>query len=165
MKSKKRVAATPGVRLRKARMGDIEAIYALVNGYGREGVMLPRSRAELYDALRDFLVADRGGELVGCAALTIQWDNLAEIKSLAVAREHQRRGIGRRLVRSCLAEARRLGITKVFALTTTPDFFAGIGFEPVSRETLPHKIWSDCVRCPKFPDCDEFAVAIDLAAK
>jgi amino-acid N-acetyltransferase len=152
MKSKKRVAATPGVRLRKARMGDIEAIYALVNGYGREGVMLPRSRAELYDALRDFLVADRGGELV-------------EIKSLAVAREHQRRGIGRRLVRSCLAEARRLGITKVFALTTTPDFFAGIGFEPVSRETLPHKIWSDCVRCPKFPDCDEFAVAIDLAAK
>jgi amino-acid N-acetyltransferase len=107
-------------------------------------------------------VAERAGRLVGCGALTIEWDNLAEIKSLAVVRTYQRRGIGRRLVKACLAESRRLGIGRVFALTSSPAFFERLGFARVPRESLPHKVWSDCLNCPKFPDCDETPVAIDV---
>ena len=150
------------ITVRKARMADVEPIHALVHEYSRQQVMLPRSRADLYESLRDFVVAERKGEVVGCGALAIQWDDLAEIKSLVVTDACQGRGVGRRLVRACLAEARRLGIGRVFALTKTPAFFEGIGFGQVSRESLPHKVWADCVRCPKFPDCDEEAVDIAL---
>jgi amino-acid N-acetyltransferase len=164
MKRSKRKSAAH-VLIRKARMTDVEPIFALVTEFSRQELMLPRSRAALYESLRDFLVADLGGKVIGCGALTIEWDNLAEIKTLAVARPHQRHGIGRRLARACLAEARRLSIGKVFALTMVPTFFERLGFERVSRETLPHKVWSECVDCPKFPDCDELAVAIEVPAK
>jgi amino-acid N-acetyltransferase len=148
--------------LRKARMGDIEAIYALVTEFSRQEFMLPRSRSELYDSLRDFVVAELDGKVIGCAALSIVWEGLAEIQSLAVARPSQRQGLGRRLVKACLSEARRLGVDKVFALTMVPTFFERMGFGRVQREQLPHKIWSDCVKCTKFPDCDELAMAIEL---
>jgi len=148
--------------IRKARMADIEAIFALVTAYSRRQILLPRSRADLYESLREFQVADRNGEVVGCAALAIQWENLAEIKSLAVREAEQGTGVGRRLVEACLAEARTLGIGRVFALTSRPGFFERLGFGGIPKETLPHKIWTDCVRCPKFPDCDEEAVAIEL---
>ena len=164
MKKSKRKSASR-VLIRKARMTDVEPIFALVIEFSRQELLLPRSRADLYDSLRDFLVADLGGKVIGCGALTIEWDNLAEIKTLAVARPYQRRGIGRRLARACLTEARRLDIGKVFALTMVPTFFERLGFERVSRETLPHKVWSECVNCPKFPDCDELAVAIEVPAK
>jgi amino-acid N-acetyltransferase len=150
------------IAVRKARMGDIEPIYGLITKFSRREAMLPRSRADLYESLRDFVVADHKGRVIGCGALTIEWDNLAEIKSLAVAGPYQRRGLGRRLVKACLAEARRLGIGKVFALTSSPAFFDHVGFERVDRETLPHKVWSDCLKCPKFPDCDEVAVAVQM---
>ena len=143
-------------------MADVEPIFALITLFARQEMMLARSRADLYEALRDFVVADVGGRVIGCGALTIEWDNLAEIKSLAVAKRYQRRGLGQRLVKACLAEARRLGIGKVFALTSSPKFFERSGFERVERETLPHKVWSDCVNCPKFPDCDETSVAIQV---
>jgi len=143
-------------------MGDVEPIFALVTLFARREMMLARSRADLYEGLRDFVVADMNGRVIGCGALTIEWDNLAEIKSLAVAPRYQRRGIGRRLVKACLAEARRLGIGQVFALTSAPRFFECTGFERVARETLPHKVWSDCINCPKFPDCDETPVAIHV---
>ena len=164
MKTRKRKSRF-GAVLRQARMGDVEPIFALVMQFSRRGVMLQRSRAELYESLRDFIVADHNGRLVGCVALTIEWDNLAEVKSLAVSPRHQRRGIGRRLVKACLVESRRLGIGKVFALTMVPSFFEGLGFERVTRESLPHKVWSDCIKCPKFPDCDELAVAINVPKK
>jgi len=144
-------------------MEDVEAIHALVTEFARRDSMLPRSRAELYDSLRDYQVAVAAGRVVGCGALVIAWKNLGEIRSLAVAEEFQRQGTGRRLVEACLAEARRLGIQRVFALTNHPAFFKHLGFVPVAKETLPHKIWADCIKCPKFPDCDEEAVAIDLA--
>jgi amino-acid N-acetyltransferase len=150
------------VKLRKARMADIERIYGLITEGSRLGLMLPRSRADLYEGLRDFVVAEHAGTVVGCGALSIEWDNLAEVKSLVVDRPYQGQGIGRRLVMACLAEARRLGIGKIFALTMAPVFFEHQGFVRVTRESLPHKIWSDCVKCPKFPDCDEYAVAIEL---
>jgi len=159
---KKRQARTPRkVTIRKARMADVEPIHALVTEFSRTESMLPRSRSDLYESLRDFLIAERGRTVVGCGALTIEWDNLAEIKSLAVARPHQRKNIGTRLVKACLAEARRLGIGKVFALTSAPSFFEQLGFHRVDRETLPHKVWSDCLKCTKFPDCDELAVTIE----
>ncbi|MCX5648851.1 MAG: N-acetyltransferase [Planctomycetota bacterium] len=154
--------AMPKVSIRKARMGDVEAIHALITEFARRDSMLPRSRAELYDSLRDYQVAVVAGHVVGCGALVIAWENLGEIRSLAVAEEFQRKGIGGRLIEACLAEARRLGIQRVFALTNNPAFFKRLGFVPVAKETLPHKIWADCVKCPKFPDCDEEAVAIDL---
>jgi amino-acid N-acetyltransferase len=148
--------------IRKARMNDVEAIHALVTEFGKRELMLPRSRSELYDSLRDFVVAVVKGRVVGCAALSIVWEGLAEIQSLAVDRRHQKHGIGRRLVRACLLEARRIGVTRVFALTLVPAFFEHLGFGRVAREELPHKIWSDCVKCAKFPDCDELALAIDI---
>ncbi|MBM4017850.1 MAG: N-acetyltransferase [Planctomycetes bacterium] len=159
---KARPPEAPAVAIRKARMSDIEPIFALVTEFSRQERMLPRSRADLYEGLRDFVVADLGGRVIGCGALTIEWDNLAEIKSMAVVRRHQRRGIGRRLVKACLAEARRLGIGRVFALTSSPAFFEHLGFARVPRESLPHKVWSDCIKCAKFPDCDETAVAIEV---
>ena len=143
-------------------MADIEPIFALVTLFARQERMLSRSRADLYEALRDFVVADRKGRVIGCGALTIEWDDLAEIKSMAVARRYQRRGIGQRLIKACLSEARRLGIGQVFALTSSPRFFERVGFNRVARETLPHKVWSDCINCPKFPDCDETPVAIQV---
>jgi amino-acid N-acetyltransferase len=146
-------------------MADVEPVYALIAAYGREQVMLPRSRAELYECLRDFQVAVADGGVVGCAALEIAWEKLGEVRSVAVLRPFQGRGVGRRLVEACLREARRLGITRVFSLTTAPAFFERLGFERVAKESLPHKIWADCIKCPKFPDCDELAVAIDLGPK
>ncbi len=148
--------------IRQARMDDVESIHALITEFSREQFMLGRGRAELYESLRDFQVAEVGGRVVGCSALTIAWEGLAEVRSLATAREFRGRGIGRRLVEACLAEARRLGIGRVFALTQAPPFFERLGFKRVPKEELPHKIWADCIKCPKFPDCDEEAVAIDL---
>ncbi|MFO8014389.1 MAG: N-acetyltransferase [Phycisphaerae bacterium] len=150
------------VRIRKARMADVEPVFALVNTYSRLQIMLPRSRADLYESLREFQVAEEDGEVVGCAALAIQWDGLAEVKSLAVAEAAQGRGTGQRLVAACLEEARSLGIGRVFALTLSPAFFERLGFARLAKEELPHKVWADCVRCPKFPDCDEEALVIDL---
>jgi amino-acid N-acetyltransferase len=150
------------VAVRKACMADVEPIFALVNTYSRLQIMLPRSRADLYESLREFQVAEADGEVVGCGALAIQWDGLAEIKSLAVAEPAQGRGIGQRLVAACLEEARSLGIGRVFALTLAPAFFERLGFARLAKEALPHKVWADCVRCPKFPDCDEEALVIDL---
>jgi amino-acid N-acetyltransferase len=155
--------APPKVSVRKARMGDVEAMHALIAAFARRDFMLPRSRAELYDSLRDYQVAVAAGRVVGCGALVIAWENLGEIRSLAVAEAFQRKGIGGRLAEACLDEARRLGIKRVFALTNNSAFFKRLGFVPVAKETLPHKIWADCIKCPKFPDCDEEAVAINLA--
>ncbi len=156
--------AQPEVEIRKARMGDVERIHALILANSRRHLMLARSRAEVYTSLRDFEVAEAEGEVVGCGALAIAWENLAEVRSVAVADAWQNRGVGQRLVEACLAEARRLGIGRVFALTMAPVFFGRLGFEEVDKETLPHKIWADCINCPKFPtDCDEVAVAIALA--
>ncbi len=152
--------------IRKAQLRDVKAMHALVNGFAEAGDMLKLSLSELYDNVRDFAVAsahDNGEEaIVGCCALRIFWEDLAEIRSLAVQEEAQGRGIGRSLVDICLKEARTLGVPRVFALTYEPEFFTKLGFRPVDKHDLPHKVWVDCLRCSKYPDCDEIAVAIDL---
>ena len=125
--------------------------------------MLARSRSEIYEGLRDFFIAEEEGQILGCAALHINWEDLAEVRSLAVSETAQKRGIGKKLVEACIQEARDLGVAKVYALTYRPGFFEQLGFDQVPKETLPHKIWGDCLKCPQFPNCDEDAVMMEIA--
>ena len=145
-------------RIRPARMGDVRAIHALLSIFAAKGLMLPRSISSLYDHLRDFVVYEEQGAILGICALHICWDDLAEIRSLAVAEERQKSGIGALLVESCLDEANSLEISQVFVLTYQAGFFRKFGFVDRDKQDLPHKIWSDCIHCSKFPDCDEDAL-------
>lgn len=145
--------------LRKATLADIKQIQVLINSYAERDLMLSRSLDELYQNLRDFWVEIENNKVVGCAALhVIGWDNLAEIKSLAVSAKLQKKGIGKGLILKCISEAKDLGIKKIFVLTYEADFFRKFGFKKVSHKELPHKIWADCIKCAKFPDCDEIAL-------
>ena len=149
--------------IRPARTGDVVAIQKLVNAYASGGVMLARSRVQLYVSLRDFVVAEAEGMIVGCCAMTICWEDLAEIRSLAVAESCRGRGLGAALFAACIDEARELGIQRLFALTTSVAYFRRFGFAPCDKKDLPHKIWNECIHCPKFPDdCDETAVMLHL---
>lgn len=150
------------VLLRKALVRDVPAMAQLINGFAARQMMLPRSHYQFYQHLRDFTVAEHRGEVIACGALQIVWEDQAEIRSLAVAPEWQRRGIGRRLVQALLEEAAALGVPSVFALTYQREFFERLGFYVVPHDSLPHKIWGDCLNCPKFPNCDEIAMRIEL---
>jgi amino-acid N-acetyltransferase len=150
--------------IRKARLEDVPAIHQLINEHAEQGLMLFRAPAELYEHLRDFCVCEDDGQIIGCCALEIMWRDLAEIKSLSVTPNRQRRGIGRGLVDAAIEEARRLGLKRVFALTRAPGFFQKLGFEVTDRQTLPHKIWDDCLRCPRRDDCDEIAVIREVVS-
>jgi amino-acid N-acetyltransferase len=147
-------------------MSDVKAIQKLIAEYARKGDMLPRSLSEIYENLRDYFVfEENGGEVVGSAAIHLMWEDLAEVRSLAVREGEMRRGIGTQLVEACISEAIVLGITRVFALTYKPEFFERIGFQQVDKSELPHKIWSDCLKCAKFPDCDEVALVADFSGR
>ncbi|ACV68152.1 N-acetyltransferase [Desulfohalobium retbaense] len=155
---------TNSLYLRKAIIQDVPAIHGLLMQAAKQELLLPRSYNELYSHLRDFyVVARRDGESpVGCCALTITWQDLAEIRSLVVDDSLRGQGWGRRLVETCLSEAVTLGVYRVFTLTYVPRFFEGLGFEYVSRDIFPQKVWADCLRCPKFPDCDEIAMLMQM---
>ncbi|HXF50957.1 MAG TPA: N-acetyltransferase [Dehalococcoidia bacterium] len=142
----------------KARPEDARAIHDLVNEFARRGEMLPRTMGEIYENLRDFFVIRDGGQVIACAALHILWEDLAEVKSLAVAEERQGEGLGAALVEACVEEAKALGLGTVFALTYRPGFFERLGFEQADVMTLPRKVWNECYRCPKFPGCNEIAM-------
>ncbi len=148
--------------IRKARLSDVKSIQTLVNQYADSGQMLPRTLNELYEHMRDFSVYEEEGALVGVCALHISWDGLAEIRSLAVRQDYLNRGIGSELVRHCLSEASSLQVNKVFVLTYQDGFFRKIGFTDVDKKELPHKIWTDCLNCIKFPNCDESALIIRI---
>ncbi|ABA89564.1 N-acetylglutamate synthase [Syntrophotalea carbinolica DSM 2380] len=148
--------------IRKARIPDVKVIHKLLLSYAQKGLMLSRSLVDMYECLRDFYIQEQDGEVVGAVALHICWEDLAEIRSLAVSQAHERRGVGRQLVQACLEEARALGIKQVFALTYQPGFFEKMGFDYIEKSELPQKIWSDCLKCPKFPDCDEIAMSLRL---
>ena len=152
--------------IRKARMSDVKGIQQLIAEYARKGDMLPRSLADIYENLRDYFVFEEdGGELAGSAAIHIMWEDLAEVRSLAVREGRMRRGIGTQLVESCISEAIVLGIGRVFALTYKPEFFEKLGFHVVDKSELPQKIWTDCLKCSKFPDCDEVALVADFSGR
>jgi amino-acid N-acetyltransferase len=151
--------------MRKAKIQDIRSIHEILTHEASRDLLLPRSLSELYDHLRDFYVIENSeveGSLLGVCSLSVSWENLGEIRSLAVVEESQKRGLGSKLVEACLSEAVELGLSKVFVLTLIKGFFARFGFKEVEKSLLPHKIWADCVRCPKFPDCDEIAMILTL---
>lgn len=150
--------------IRKASIRDVKAIHALLREYGAKGELLPRPLSKLYDHLRDFRVYENPstGQVIGCCALQFCWEDLAEIRSLAVRPEFTGRKIGVRLVGEALAEAESFHIKKVFTLSYRPDFFRKLGFRSIDRSELPLKIWSDCMACVKFPNCDENALILDL---
>jgi amino-acid N-acetyltransferase len=148
--------------IRKAQIHDVKEIQKLLMKYASQGDMLSRSLSELYESLRDFFVSADDGTLLGTAALHIVWDDLAEVRSVAVAEEAGRKGIGSQLVLACINEARQIGLKRIFCLTYKPDFFAKLGFRLVDKSELPHKVWGDCIKCVKFPDCDENAMILDL---
>lgn len=151
--------------IRKAQIHEVPEIRRFLQEFSVDGSILPRTLADLYGQLRDYLVyREAQGPLVGVAALHICWAALGEVRSVAVAPDHQRQGIGSRLVMACLAEARALGLSEVFCLTLRPDFFQRFGFQVVSREDLLPIVWADCVNCVKFPDCDEIPMVLNLEA-
>ena len=150
------------MKIRKARISDLKQIHRLVNDFAKREQMIPRSLNELYETVRDFVVYEDSGDVCGVCALHIMWEDLAEIRSLAVDKKYQKRGIGKHLVRLCLKEAKTLGLKRVFALTYHPEFFKKLGFADTDKASLPQKIWGDCLRCPRFPECDEYAVIINL---
>lgn len=144
--------------IRKARIGDIKQIQALINNFARQDLMLPRSLNDLYENIRDYWVAEKNGRIIGSCALHISWDDLAEIKSAAVQKDKQGQGLGLDLVTACLNEAKSLGAKKVFVLTYQPKFFQKFGFKKIGHSDLPHKVWAECINCPKFPNCQEIAL-------
>lgn len=142
----------------KAKISDVKPMHKLINYYADRDQMLPRSLSEIYENIRDFYVIRRGKRLVACAALHVAWEDLAEIKSSAVVKTRQHEGIGRKLVEACLEDAEDLGIPTVFALSYKPEFFKKCGFTIIDKSELPQKVWGECFRCSKFPNCDEVAL-------
>jgi len=150
--------------LRKAKVRDAKEIHSLLNKYAEKGLLLPRSLNSIYENIRDFWVYERDGRVVGCVALHIMWEDLGEIRSLAVKEEFQGEGIGGELVKACILEAWELGLKKVFSLTYVKDFFIrNFGFKEIDKTILPHKVWGECINCVKFPNCDEEAVLLELS--
>lgn len=148
--------------IRKATIKDTAEIQNLINYYADKDKMLPRALNEIYENIRDFWVEEKNGDIIGCVALHIAWEDLAEVKSLAVKEEFSKHGIGKNLLNKCIDDAKILGVKRVFALTYVPDYFRKFGFKDVAKEKLPHKIWSECIKCPKFPDCGEVALLYEV---
>lgn len=153
------------MQIRKAIISDVHSIHSILNSNAEKDLLLPRSLSSLYDHLRDYFVLvdkKQGNSIKGVCGLGICWEELAEIRSLAVTEDQQGKGAGSRLVEACLDEAKGIGLKKVFVLTYVPEFFKKLGFKEVDKSVLPHKIWADCLNCPKFPDCDETSLMIDI---
>ena len=146
----------------KARISDVEQIHQLINYFADKGEMLARSLSELYENIRDYFVVRQDKRVIACAALHVSWVDLAEIKSVVVAKDSQKQRIGAQLIEACLREANKLGIATIFCLTYHPGFFEKFGFCQVDKMKLPRKVWTECYRCPKFPDCDEAALIYHL---
>jgi len=149
-------------RVEKARISDADQMHKLINYFADKGEMLARSLSEIYENIRDYFVVKQGERVIACAALHVMWSDIVEIKSVAVAEDSQEQGIGNQLIEACLKEAKELGIPTVFCLTYKPAFFERFGFSQVDKMELPQKVWTECYRCPKFPNCDEIALTYQL---
>ena len=150
------------MEFRRAKISDVEKIHHLITDYADKGLMLARSRTMLYEFIRDFAVAEDGDKIIAAGALHILWEDLAEIRALAVEPDYTGQGIGRGLVLYFLQEAKELGIPKIFTLTYQQGFFQKCGFNIIGKESLPHKVWKECIDCPKFPNCEEIALVKDI---
>lgn len=148
--------------VRRAKIIDVPEMVKLINHYAQKGIMLGRPMIELYDSIRNFVVVERDDKLVGCGSLAVIWSDIAEIRTVAVHPDYKGLGIGRRIVETLLQDARELELPGVFCLTYQPGFFEKLDFAVVDKSRLPHKVWKDCINCPKFPDCDETALLLEL---
>jgi amino-acid N-acetyltransferase len=149
--------------IRKAYINEVIQIQHLLNHYGDRGILLPRSLSELYEHLRDFyVVIGDDGSIIAVCALGLCWEDIAEIRSLAVMEQYYGNNYGVMLVNKCIEEAKALGLNKVFTLTYVPEYFKKLGFRIVDKSELPHKVWSDCLKCTKFPNCDEIALTRNI---
>jgi len=145
--------------IRKAFTADVPEIKKLIEPFVVEGLLLPKSLHSLYSCIRDFWVmSDKNSRLIGCSAMQVSWEDIGEIRTLAVRKDQQGRGYGSEILKACINEAKELGLKKVFTLTYKEAFFKKSGFKPISKTKLPNKIWADCIHCPHFPDCDETAL-------
>ena len=152
-------------QVEKAKIADVPQIHKLINEYAKNGEMLARPLSELYEDIRDFFVIREGERVVACAALHVSWSDLAEIRSLAVAGDMKKKGLGALLVEACIKEVEELGIKDIFCFTYQPDFFKRQRFIDIDKMELPRKVWTDCFRCPKFPNCDETALIFHAEEK
>lgn len=146
------------IKIEKACIKDASQMHRLINYFADRDEMLARPLSEIYENIRDYFVVREGDKVIACVALHVMWEDLAEIKSLAVAEGSQKRGVGSQLVMACLKEAKGLGLSTIFCLTYKPAFFERAGFSQIDKMELPHKVWTECFRCPKFPNCDEVAL-------
>lgn len=148
---------------RKPTFADVDEIHDLIASYASQGLMLPKPHSTLYETLREFVVAEdiESKKIVGVGALHLTWNELAEVRSMAVDENFSRHGIGSAIVKKLLEEGREVGVTKFFTLTYRPEFFKSLGFELTTKESLPHKIWKECIDCPKFANCDEIAMTLE----
>ena len=150
------------MQIEKARISDAPQIHGMINHFAGNDEMLARPLSEIYENIRDYFVVRDGERVIACAALHVMWQDLAEIKSVAVAEDKQAQGIGGQLITACLEEAQVLGLPTVFCLTYKPPLFEKYGFSQIDKMELPRKVWAECYRCPKFPDCDEVALIYHL---
>jgi amino-acid N-acetyltransferase len=148
------------IKVDRARVSDANSMHQMISYFADKGEMLPRALSEIYEDIRDYFVVRKKGRVIACAALHVTWVDLAEIRSLAVNEQEQNQRIGSALVQACLEEAKELGIPRVFCLVRKPAFFEKHGFQLIDKTELPHKVWAECYRCPKFPDCDEVALIL-----
>ncbi|MDD5591646.1 MAG: N-acetyltransferase [Dehalococcoidales bacterium] len=153
------------VKIERATIRDVSQIHRMVNFFASRGKMLARSLSEIYENVRDYQVVRDGEQVIACVALHVMWSDLAEIKSLAVAESSQKQGIGERMIQRCLTEAKGLGISTVFCLTYKPELFERVGFSRIDKMELPNKVWTECYRCPKFPNCEEVALTYHTGAQ
>jgi amino-acid N-acetyltransferase len=146
------------IKVDRARVSDANSMHQLISHFADKGEVLPRALSEIYEDIRDYFVVRKRGRVIACAALHVTWVDLAEIKSLAVDEKAQNQRVGSSLIQTCLEEAKELGIPRVFCLVRKPAFFKKHGFQLIDKKELPQKVWAECYRCPKFPDCDEVAL-------
>jgi amino-acid N-acetyltransferase len=150
------------IKVDRARVSDAPSIHRMISHFADKGEMLPRALSEIYEDIRDYFVVRKGSQVIACAALHVNWVDLAEIRSLAVDEKEQHQSIGSLLAQACLGEAKELGIPRVFCLVRKPAFFERHGFKLIDKTELPQKVWVECYRCPKFPNCDEVALIRSL---
>ena len=148
--------------IRKAKMSDASAILELVNYHADRGLMLKKCPYDVYRNIQGFFVYEENGVVIGCARIAVAWKDWVEDASLAVHKDHIKKGIGKQLVEKCLERAKELGVPRVFSLTYQCEFFAKCGFHEVDRDTLPHKVFGDCLNCSKVECCDEHAFIKDI---
>ena len=153
------------IGIRKAMLADVGQMYQIINQYAEKQIMLPKTHLQLYEFLRDYSVAadtTTAGSILGCGALHFYWENLAEIRAVAVSSGNARKGVGTMIVEGLMAEARQYHVEQIFVFTYMPKFFSRFGFIQVEHGTMPLKVYNECFHCPKFNTCDELAMVLHL---